>query len=72
MKLLKQRLRPLGPGRGAGRRGQRQLARDAETTELRPAVQPKIEITSFDDGADLEYTMAVELMPEIEPMDFAR
>jgi trigger factor len=38
---------------------------------LRPAMQPKIEITSFDEGKDLEYTMALELLPEIEPMDFA-
>jgi trigger factor len=38
---------------------------------LRPAGQPKIEITAFQDGSDLEYSMAVELLPEIEPMDFA-
>ncbi len=37
---------------------------------LRPATQPKIEITSFDEGGDLEYTMAVEAMPEIKPADF--
>ncbi len=40
--------------------------------ELRPAVQPKIEITSFDEGQDLVYTMGVDLMPEIEPMDFSK
>ena len=39
---------------------------------LRPAGQPKIEITAFKDGADLEYKMNVELMPEIEPVDFAK
>ncbi len=39
---------------------------------LRPAMQPKIEITSFDEGKDLEYTIAVELLPDIEPMDFAK
>jgi trigger factor len=37
---------------------------------LRPALQPKIEITSFEEGKDLEYTMAIEVLPEIEPMDF--
>ncbi len=37
---------------------------------IRPAQQPKIEITKFDDGADLEYTMAVEILPDIEPIDF--
>ena len=39
---------------------------------LRPAMQPKIEIVTFEDGADLEYKLAVELMPEIELMDFAK
>jgi trigger factor len=37
---------------------------------LRPAIQPKIEITSFSEGKDLEYKMAVELLPEIKPVDF--
>jgi trigger factor len=38
---------------------------------LRPALQPKIEIVSFKEGADLEYKMAVELLPEIKPVDFS-
>jgi len=38
---------------------------------LTPAMRPKIEITSYEDGADLEYTMQVELMPEFEPADFS-
>jgi trigger factor len=37
---------------------------------LRPAVQPKIEITSFAEGGNLEYKMAVELLPDIKPMNF--
>ena len=37
---------------------------------LRPATQPKIEITSFEEGKDLEFTMALELLPDIEPIDF--
>ncbi len=36
---------------------------------VRPALQPKIEITSYEEGTDLEYTMAVELLPEFEPAD---
>ena len=39
---------------------------------LRPAMQPKIEITSFDEGKDLEYTIELELLPDIKPMDFAQ
>jgi trigger factor len=38
---------------------------------LQPVRRPKIEVTSFEDGKDLEYTMAFELMPEIQPMDFS-
>ncbi|HJO75063.1 MAG TPA: trigger factor family protein, partial [Rhodospirillales bacterium] len=29
---------------------------------LRPAMQPEIEITEFEDGKDLEYTIAVEVL----------
>ena len=38
--------------------------------DLKPAMQPKIEITSFEEGQDLVYTMAVEIMPAITPVDF--
>ncbi|MEM7022036.1 MAG: trigger factor, partial [Pseudomonadota bacterium] len=37
--------------------------------ELRPALRPKIEVTSFDEGADLEFTMAVEVLPEVPKLD---
>jgi len=37
--------------------------------KLRPAMQPKIEITSFDEGKDLTYKMEVEVMPEFEVKD---
>ena len=38
---------------------------------LRPAMQPSIEVTSFEEGKDLEFSLTVELMPEIEPIDFS-
>lgn len=38
---------------------------------FRPASPPKVEITSFDEGKDLEYTVSLELMPEITPVDFS-
>ena len=38
---------------------------------VRPAVQPRIEITKFEEGANLEYTMAVELLPDVVPGDFS-
>jgi trigger factor len=39
---------------------------------IRPAMQPKVEITSFDEGKDLEYTMTVEVLPEIPQPDFSK
>lgn len=39
---------------------------------LRPALQPQVEMVSFADGQDLEYKLAVEILPEIKPMDFSK
>jgi trigger factor len=38
---------------------------------LRPALPPKVDIVSFDEGADLEYRMSVELLPDIPEPSFA-
>lgn len=40
--------------------------------DLRPAMQPKIEIVKFEEGQDIECTMAVEVMPVIEIGDFSK
>lgn len=37
---------------------------------LKPALRPKIEVTNFKKGDNLEYKMAIEVLPKIEPMDF--
>ena len=39
---------------------------------LRPAMQPKIEVTKFEEGEDLEYKMEIELLPDFTPMDFSK
>lgn len=39
---------------------------------LRPAMQPKIEVVKFEKGEDLEYTVDVEVMPDIVPTDFSK
>ena len=31
-------------------------------------MQPRVEITAYDKGKDLEYKVSVELMPDIEPV----
>ncbi len=38
---------------------------------LRPALPPRVEIVSAAEGADLEYKMSVELLPEMPELDFA-
>ena len=38
---------------------------------LRPAMQPQAEIVTFPEGRDLEFTLNVELIPQIDFMDFS-
>jgi len=40
-----------------------------EEKGLKPATQPKIEVKDYDEGKDLVYTMAVEVIPKIDIMD---
>ena len=42
-----------------------------EERQLRPAMQPEIEITAFDEGKDLEFTMGMEVLPSIDLGDFS-
>ena len=42
-----------------------------EERALRPSMQPEIEITAFDEGKDLEFTMGMEVLPSIELGDFS-
>ena len=50
---------------------QEQSSKTLSDRSLRPAVRPQIEVVSFDDGKDLEFTMDVEVVPEITPVDFS-
>lgn len=45
--------------------------RALEERDLRAASQPNVEITSYEKGQDLEYKLSVELMPEIDTVDFS-
>jgi trigger factor len=38
---------------------------------LRPALQPKVEILSFNEGKDLQYKIAVEVLPQFALMNFS-
>ncbi|WP_298722582.1 trigger factor [uncultured Ferrovibrio sp.] len=46
------------------------LQKTIEENKLRPAMQPKVDITSFDEGKDFECTIAIEVLPDIVPADF--
>ena len=38
---------------------------------LRPALRPDLDVPSYVDGQDLEFTFSLEVMPDIEPGDFS-
>jgi trigger factor len=39
---------------------------------LKPALPPKISIVTFEEGQDLEYTMALEVLPLLPELDFGK
>src|SRR3954470_23490526 len=40
-----------------------------EDRQLRPALRPKVEVTSFDEGKDLEFQVNLEVLPEVPEVD---
>lgn len=46
--------------------GSRQAIDD---NSLRPALRPKVEVTSFDEGQDLEFSLGLEVLPEVPDVD---
>ena len=48
---------------------QESVARTLEDRDLKPAMQPKVEIEQYEDGGDLEYTMSLEVLPDFTLMD---
>jgi trigger factor len=49
--------------------GQRRIISEHE---LRPALRPKIEVTSFAEGQDLEFRLDLEVLPEVPPIDLTQ
>ncbi len=39
--------------------------------ELKPALRPKVEVTSFDEGKDLEFSIDLEILPEVPEVDLS-
>ncbi len=45
--------------------------RVVEEHELKPALRPKVEITSYEEGRDLEFRVDVEVLPEVPEVDLS-
>ncbi|WP_374313414.1 trigger factor [Dongia sp.] len=71
MTLLKQRYEQSVMGEVLEESVQQSSQQLLTERNLRPAGQPKVELVGeFKDGADLEFSMKMEVIPEVTPMDF--
>lgn len=43
-----------------------------DDNELKPALRPKIEVKSFEDGKDLEFSMELEVLPDVPTIDLKK
>ena len=64
--IIRRQYRPSVLGEVLERTIQSSSQKAIEERELRPAMQPKIEIIDYSDGKDLEYKIDMEILPEIE------
>ena len=48
------------------------VEKEMTARKLRPAMQPKVEAIKFGEGKGLSFTLEVEVLPEVELMDFAK
>jgi len=71
MQILRTRFGPSVRGEVLQSTLQASSAEAISEHKLRPALPPKVDIVSADEGADLEYKMAIELLPEIPEPSFA-
>lgn len=70
MPVLKQRYGQAVRGEILEQTIQETIQQAMEEKDLRPAMEPKIDLVTFEDGVDLEYKLTVEVIPEIDPIDF--
>ena len=71
MQILRTRFGPSVRGEVLQNTLQASSAEAISERQLRPALPPRVDIVSADEGADLEYKMAVEVLPEIPEPNFA-
>jgi trigger factor len=71
MQILRRRFGPSVRGEVLQSALQTSSAEAISERQLRPALPPKVDIVSANEGADLEYKMAIEVLPEIPEPSFA-
>jgi trigger factor len=71
MQILRQRFGPSVLGEVLESTVQGTSADTIREHNLRPALPPKVDIVSFNEGTDLEYKMSLEVLPEIPEPSFA-
>jgi trigger factor len=71
MQILRRRFGPSVRGEVLHSTLQTSSSEAISERNLRPALPPKVDIVSAAEGADLEYKMAIELLPEIPDPSFA-
>jgi len=71
MQILRRRFGPSVRGEVLQSTLQTSSSEAISERNLRPALPPKVDIVSAAEGADLEYKMAIELLPEIPEPSFA-
>src|ERR1700676_2249284 len=69
--LLRKRYGPAVRGEVLERSVQDSSAEAMREHKLRPALPPRVEIVSAAEGADLEYKMSVEVLPDLPEPDFS-
>jgi trigger factor len=70
MQILRTRFGPSVRGEVLQSTLQASSAEAISERQLRPALPPKVDILSANEGADLEYKMAIEVLPEIPEPSF--
>jgi trigger factor len=71
MQILRRRYGPAVLGEVVETTVQSSSSDTIRERNLRPALPPKLDIVSFSEGADLEYKMMVEVLPDIPEPNFA-
>lgn len=71
MAYLRKRFKPAVMGEVLEKLINESTSQTLTDRKLRPAAQPKVEITAFDEGKDLEFSVALEIVPEIALADLS-